>query len=395
MRTVVFVHGTGVREGAYRESFNKVSAALGKLNGVSVAPCYWGHLGSDLHAGGASIPEYDLTRALEDGETPTATDDEYGIELWAILYDDPLYELRVLAVRGQAVSDRAPGLPAPGDELARRGKQFEVTPKLRTLLARGGIDGDFEDARTSITGSEAYRIALEGAPSTLADYRAAVARALIAEAVASAAHQDTTPPIAHDAPLRDETERLLIEALGGFERSMGGWVKQQLGGLVLRVATAKGVRRRGALSDASSPMAGDILLYQARGQEMRSFIRQQITNAAPPRVLLAHSLGGIACVDLLVAEAIEVELLITVGSQAPFLYEINALQSLPYGQPLPAHFPRWLNLYDLRDFLSYKGGAIFPGRVKDVKVDNKEPFHWSHSAYWSNDQVWKAIEEEL
>jgi len=393
--TVVFVHGTGVRKDAYRESFERVSAALAKLDGVSVGTCYWGHLGSELHAGGASIPEYDRTRALEDGEAATATDEEYSIALWGILYEDPLYELRVLAVRGQAAYERAPGLLPPGDEIARRGMRFEVTPKLRLLLASGGIDREFDAARTAVTGSAAYRIALEGAPPALADYRAAVARALIAEAAARVARNDAAPPIAHDAGLRDETERLLIEALGGLERSIGGWVKQQLGGLVLRIATCKGMRQRGALSDASSPFAGDILLYQARGQEIRKFIREQLTNAAPPRVLLAHSLGGIACVDLLVAEALDVKLLITVGSQAPFLYEINALQSLPYGQPLPPHFPRWLNIYDLRDFLSYKGAAIFPGRVKDVKVDNKEPFHWSHSAYWSNDNVWKAIAEEL
>jgi hypothetical protein len=395
MSTVIFVHGTGVRKDAFNESFEKISSALAKLGGLSICPCYWGHLGSDLHAGGASIPEYDLTRAVEDGEAATATDEEYSIALWGILYEDPLYELRVLAVRGQASIERAPGFLPPGDELARKGTQFEVTPKLRELLTSGGIDHEFETARTAITGSTAYRLALEGAPPALADYRAAIARALIAEAAAQVARNNTAPPIMHDAALRDETERLLIEALGGFERSIGGWVKQQLGGLVLRIATWKGIRRRGALSDASSPFAGDILLYQARGQEIRKFIREQVANAPPPRVLLAHSLGGIACVDLLVAEAVDVKLLITVGSQAPYLYEINALQSLPYGQPLPSHFPRWVNIYDLRDFLSYKGATIFPGRVKDIKVDNKEPFHWSHSAYWSNENVWKVIAEEL
>ena len=175
MSTVLFVHGTGVRKDAYRKSFEKVSAALAKVNGVSVNPCYWGYLGSELHAGGASIPEYDLTRALEDGEAATATDEEYSIALWGILYDDPLSELRVLAVRGQAAFERAPGVLPPGDELARIGKQFAVTPTLGMLLARGGIDEEFEDARASITGSAAYRIALEGAPPALADYRAAIA----------------------------------------------------------------------------------------------------------------------------------------------------------------------------------------------------------------------------
>ena len=98
MKTVVFVHGTGVRKDAYNESF-KVVSELGKLRGVSVKPCYWGHLGSDLRAGGASIPKYDSTRALEDSDGATVTDEEYIVALWGVLYEDPLYELRVLAVR--------------------------------------------------------------------------------------------------------------------------------------------------------------------------------------------------------------------------------------------------------------------------------------------------------
>jgi hypothetical protein len=117
-------------------------------------------------------------------------------------------------------------------------------------------------------------------------------------------------------------------------------------------------------------------------------------------VLLAHSLGGIACVDLLIEEDLthKVAGLITVGSQAPFFYEIGALQTLPYGQPLPAHFPaRWLNIYALRDFLSYVGDqpGIFPGRVVDVLVNNQQPFPEAHGAYWANDETWKAIAEFL
>ncbi|MEQ8974619.1 MAG: hypothetical protein RIE73_30065 [Coleofasciculus sp. C1-SOL-03] len=113
-------------------------------------------------------------------------------------------------------------------------------------------------------------------------------------------------------------------------------------------------------------------------------------------VLLAHSLGGIACVDLLVQQPLpQVELLITVGSQAPFFYEINALYSLEYGEPLPDYFPSWVNIYDLRDFLSYIGANVFPNKVQDVLVDNKQPFARSHGAYWTNKAVWKAIIPQL
>ena len=395
MTTVIFVHGTGVREEAYEESFGKVVSALGKRAGVSVKRCYWGHLGSALRAGGASVPEYDSTRAVEDSDGATVTDDEYLVALWGVLYEDPLYELRVLAVRGGDAGERAPGQLSPGAALRQRGQIFEITPGLRSLLERGGVFQEFEPARLAVTSSAAYSVALAEASTTLGDYRAAVARALIAEAVLRVKRSGKLPSLARDARLRDATEQALIEALGGEERSIGGWVKQQFCGLAFRLGTPYVERRRGAITDAAYPAAGDILLYQARGKEIRDFIRQEVSDASGPRVILAHSLGGIASVDLLVAEPLGVQLLITVGSQAPFLYEINALQSLTYGEPLPAHFAKWLNIYDLRDFLSYKGGKIFPGKVTDVKIDGRQPFPLSHSAYWENDDVWSAIAKEL
>jgi hypothetical protein len=395
MTTVIFVHGTGVREEAYEQSFEKADSVLGKLAGVTVKRCYWGHLGSALRAGGASVPEYDLTRAVEDTDATTVTDEEYLVALWGILYEDPLYELRILAVRSGDVSEQAPPQLSSGAALAQRGQLFKITPGLRSLLERGGIFQEFEPARLAVTSSTAYDDALAEAQPPLGDYRAAVARALIAEAVLRVTRLRTLPPVARDARLRDETEQTLIEALGGEERSIGGWVKQQFCGLVFRLGTPYVERRRGAITEAAYPAAGDILLYQARGKEIRDFIRQQVAEAAGPRVILAHSLGGIACVDLLVAEPLDIQLLVTVGSQAPFLYEINALQSLNYGEPLPAHFAKWLNIYDLRDFLSYKGGKIFSGKVTDVPVDNRQAFPVSHSAYWENDDVWDVIAKEL
>ena len=62
MTTAIFVHGTCVREQAYKDSFKRVASEIGKLGSISVEPCYWGHFGSKLHAGGASIPKYDSTR---------------------------------------------------------------------------------------------------------------------------------------------------------------------------------------------------------------------------------------------------------------------------------------------------------------------------------------------
>jgi hypothetical protein len=49
--------------------------------------------------------------------------------------------------------------------------------------------------------------------------------------------------------------------------------------------------------------------------------------AEPSVTVVAHSLGEIACVDLLASsEAHGVERLVTLGSQSPFLYQIDALK---------------------------------------------------------------------
>jgi hypothetical protein len=85
--------------------------------------------------------------------------------------------------------------------------------------------------------------------------------------------------------------------------------------------------------------------------------------------------------------------LITIGSQSPFLYEIGAFPALGHPDPLPAHFPPWLNVYDRRDVLSYVGSGVFGDGVRDVEVDNGQPFPQSHSAYWTNPAVWTAVSE--
>ena len=68
---------------------------------------------------------------------------------------------------------------------------------------------------------------------------------------------------------------------------------------------------------------------------------------------------------------------------------------LRYPAPLPDHLPAWLNIYDRRDLLGYIGAQLFPGRVRDVEVDNRQPFPAAHSAYWANRTVYRTIVAEL
>ncbi|MEI1375118.1 hypothetical protein PQG02_20920 [Nostoc sp. UHCC 0926] len=386
MTTVIFVHGTGIREREYNDTFEIIEQKIhAQRPDIQVAPCLWGVLGAKFNDNRASVPLEDATLALSQGK------EDADIVLWGQLYRDPLYELRLLSLKpiksGNAFGKK------PRDILQSRVASLTPTSQLEAKLQEAGIAEIFKQAPEAVIRSEPYKRALlTVSESDLSEYYAPIARAIVAQAMFISEQQEKFPPILTDAQLRDKVVELLTLALTEAELGLGDSVIKAIVGLALPIGTNYVRGNRLELTDKISPMPGDILLYQTRGEKIREFIKQQIEQAEPPVVLLAHSLGGIACVDLLVQQQLsQVELLVTVGSQAPFLYEINALYSLEYGQLLPEHFPQWLNIYDLRDFLSYVGNRIFSDRVQDVRVDSRQPFPRSHGAYWTNAKTWEAI----
>jgi hypothetical protein len=412
MPSLLFVHGTGVRRMQHEATVKKIRSEF-QGSTVSVEGCLWGDaLGVKLHAGGLSIPKYHDT-----GGEPVPTEEEIQIELWMNLYEDPLYEIRVLGVTSPPVLRSAPGQPRPGDILDLHARQLSTTDRLREKLEAGDIIENFDKARLSVLDSPAYTQFFEKTPPTMAFFQLALARAIVAGAMAlhREMHEATDPErhriipaIETDVILRDEVVELVREQLGPRQAAVGEYtVRKLLGAAKVTIgrgtaAVGKGAAtlgtsiatwRRGRVADASSPIAGDILLYQSRGDSIRELIRTKLEELTPPIILVGHSLGGIACVDLLIDRNLRdrVPRLITVGSQAPFFYEINALNKLEYGKPLPDHVPEWTNVFDLRDLLSFVGEGMFPGRVKDVVVDNRQPFPQSHSAYWSNPKTFSTI----
>jgi hypothetical protein len=393
LTTVIFVHGTGVREPGFSATFARIGAELHKrVARLEVVPCYWGGIaGARLWRDGISVPSYDTTRAI------VAEGEEEEIALWGLLYQDPLWELRLLALVGARGGESSPGQEPPGDVLDTKVRAVGLSGELATAFTAAGLAEAFESARATVVIDQSYRQALATARGDLGKLRLAVARAIVAQALAGQVGPDDVGGLViPDAVARDRAVVLLTEMLGGGERSTGGVVGAAVRGLVLRSATAVAVRRRGAITDATTPAAGDILLYQARGEAIRGIIAEKIEGTVGPVVLIAHSLGGIAAVDLLAGRAFpQVRLLVTVGSQAPLLYEIGALTSLEHDDPLPGYVLPWLNLYDRRDLLSYLAAPLFPDRATDVEVRNGQPFPQSHSAYWSNPAMWDAIVARL
>ncbi|WP_435281986.1 alpha/beta fold hydrolase [Streptomyces koelreuteriae] len=387
MTTVVLVHGTGVRRTAFSVLAGRVTAGLTALrDDLRFVPYYWGDVhGAELAAGGASIPpETGGDRGI--GGFPDDSAADHDTAAWAALYADPDAELRLAAAH-------RPGERPPGSALPEQWLQDRLTTLRAEVdhLAPEWAAG-VADAAARLHG---HPLLGQAAASVSPDELAVLAaRVLVAEVVSTAL--DAGHPLVPDGRSRDELLDRLARYLGAGPRGSERSLRTLLLGTAGAVASRALLRRRHALTQAAHPAAGDVLRYLCRGEGVRTELRDLVADLDPPVTLIGHSLGGIIALDTLVTTALpQVRLLVTVGSQAPFLYESGSLPSLTHPRELPPHVPDWLNLYDPRDMLSYVGARLFPGRVTDTAVDNGQPFPAAHSAYWTNPDVYRSIAERL
>ncbi|MFH9613135.1 alpha/beta fold hydrolase [Streptomyces pratensis] len=387
MTTVVFTHGTGVREPHLTALLTRVASGLAAADPrVRLTAYDWGgpH-GARLAADGASIPAAPGTGT---GRGTGDPDDGDGTEEWARLYEDPTAEL-VTVPGGAGPRVTPPGAAFP-DERPRS--------LLREIAARGEPRADALGPGLPEAAAELARSALLGPAAEALDQETlalVLARALTATVIAARLAADS--PVQSGGDARDTAVAALAERLGAAPAGTGrGPLLRTAGRPLVRLGSRYAVRRRRALTDAAHPAAGDILKYLARGEAMRQGLRDLVAALEPPVVLVGHSLGGIISLDTLISGPLPgVELLVTVGSQGPFLYETGALPSLAHPDPLPAHVPPWLNLYDRRDLLGYAAEPLFPGRADDIATDSRQPFPVAHSAYWTDPAVYRAIGERL
>lgn len=383
MATLIFVHGTGVRGAEYIKSLELIKKNAAAHGGHDVVGVPWGdEVGVRLLRGGASIPNYRRTRGAS---VPVIDDVDLMDDLWLALYLDPLFELRLLGGKGMVWQGL--GIP-PGEQLRAAVSRLGHSSGLAQLLAVEGREAQFSRARERVMTSAEFDDALKTMGPGSTEHPFAVARAIVA----------FMDPI-EDGDMemtdieRDELTAQVANDLGGHVLGMASdFLESVLVYAGSMLADPVLTHRRGKLSDKASPATGDVLAYTLDGSAARAMIADQVRRASGPAYLLGHSLGGIMCVDLLCMEDVEVAGLITVGSQAPYMYEVSALRGLAHPEALPETFPRWLNVYDDKDVLSYLAGAVFGPRVQDQRVNSRKRFPAAHSAYWTNPRVWEAIQ---
>ncbi len=383
--TVLFVHGTGARQAGVDRIVAQLESGLSQQPvDVAVRVCAWGETaGARLRHEGASIPS----------GLPAGGPMGDEVELWALLELDPLFELGLLAASaspgGEATASASTGRAAIS--------RLPADPAVRAVLDRAGLCVGFADAIEEVMASEPARRAMARRPGD-PQLRSALARAFVAMTLSKVDDADECLAPVH-GDTRDLLVRLIEERLGDRARGRLGDMARTGGRIALELGATRALeRRRRLLTRAVSPLAGDILTYLARGAEMRECVLRDLAKVDGPVVLVAHGLGAVICLGALCGgRAPNAVALVTVGSQAAYLYELDALPGLPFEAPLPETVPRpWVNIYDPRDLFSFAAAPVFGERVvADHEVDNRAPFPRAHSAYFDNPRVFELLTDAV
>jgi hypothetical protein len=409
MPTILFVHGTGVRAKGYEKTLASIRQRVEvepALKHFQLGRCLWGEThGSRLIEGGRTIPGY-----YQGYNQAVQSEEERKILLkWWLLCQDPGYQIDQLwRVRTQNLPPQA---RHTWQEKLKSIAAYQPSEKTLQLLAESQVADLWPEAFTAVTSREQWK---EAAPSKeknsnnfYPEFVRCTAEALVAELML-AGFSAGIPAMSGE--VRDKLVEAVINDLEAKVLGVFDWMKSLVGEALLKAFAAgdyliSGISPRPVVrnwvSSNSLEKLGDILYYQAHGQRIRDFIGRRIEEAEPPVIVLAHSLGGIASVELLIQQDLRhrVEALITVGSQSPLFYEMNCLTTLERTlesptPPLPEHFPAWLNLYDPNDYLSYAAEPVFGApRVVDRQILSRQPRLMAHSAYWNQPEVWHLIAE--
>jgi hypothetical protein len=176
--------------------------------------------------------------------------------------------------------------------------------------------------------------------------------------------------------------------------------------------TALARHLRGSIMEVATNFVGDVMLYLARGAEVRQSVHSTVLQASmlrpnEPLVLIGHSLGGVIAyeysTDPIFSDRPPIDLLVTVGSQVGLFAEYGLLQvvgpPLEGGKTSAQQADRrgglqgpWLNFYDPDDFLSFPIGRVFREAADGDRIcPAGQPFPASHGAYWNNEELYTAI----
>ncbi len=399
--TLLFVHGTGVRKKGFEAKLKAIrdGCRWARITGVDIQGVPWGDT--------AGVPTELINRTLPPSRTRAAIGQpgpvDEDVALWDILLEDPLFELRLAGTEGANTEPTVTvGALPPGEAIADSIRDIGANPASVALEPTGISADEWSQAADFVAGSPELAGAADAEPGLSAELADEVARAVVASVLADEveAPGGEGPPILYSAKQRDElVERVAKALLPGTPRGPRSWGREKVIGFVERRATKMVAARRESMTVGGLPSLGDILYYQKRGERIREVVADGLAAVKRrPLVALGHSLGGIILVDVLTQEKPPaVDALVTVGSQSPVLYAIDALDRVRRRDsgPDPRPFVPWLNIYDRNDFLAFVAEPLFVGisDIRDEEVVSRVPFPAAHSAYFFQQLTYDLIRD--
>lgn len=131
--------------------------------------------------------------------------------------------------------------------------------------------------------------------------------------------------------------------------------------------------------------------------------KQEATAANEPFVIIAHSLGGVICMDLLsyFRPKLEVDLFVTIGSQVAHFEEMKLYKTsdkkikAPHKAITPANIRRWINIFDEVDIFSYSAKRVFDRVDVDSSYDTNTYVIKAHSAYFTQDRFYQRLRARI
>lgn len=427
---LVFVHGVNTRKGetdAEKRSFATGERLLKEQFGVAFADRvsapdglkafspYWGDLGVKFARNLASLPQSGV-QALAVGQ-PALAD---LVAATAAKLDADIVKLPELRTGPLTAVAKVRSLSAAVDLLFAGSANVQQPAPLAKRMSDA-----LPDVARFAAAAEQYA-ATNPQPAWLANTKddAAFVDQLYKAVTAHAAASATTLP-AGTAPK--------VQSLG-VGSDVLTWLKQ--GATAVRTAAATVVNNVkaatvGAVTDATrsaflelsgyvrpaaSALAGrfvgDVFKYLENRNEITDRVLTMVREADKARrkgdeelYLIGHSFGGIILYDILTASepTLKCDLYVTVGSQVALFAEMGRLAA-PAGvaaafaenqpAPRPGAADRWLNIYDLTDFVGFGTRGVFKG-VTDYEFETDALPLVSHSAYFDTPRFFARLRERV
>jgi hypothetical protein len=395
---IVFVHGVRTRPGKDWEREGRIRKSL--LQGFALkglvpdpkATYYdeplWGDLAAAPRWGNASLPRGNDYEAFD-------LDDDPDAAIAVALIEAGVEPIPGVAKDRQLLQQarRAAAARKAGDEVRR--PLEELLDSIFAVAAAASTDEQL--AELAEFGTRAAEYARRSpSPSWLADAKSDVHLLnLFVDAVED-------EPVAE--PLDDAPSE--YESFGGDAASRLVEAVRRVGGVSGRMAgRALTAVKRAKAHEASAMFLGDVVVYlNERGtDEEPGKIVSKVGDAiacahaakqdpADPRlVVIAHSMGGNIVYDLLThfRPELEVDVLVTVGSQVAFFEELAQFRSSPTDPPAdpanerikrPDNVKHWINIFDLNDVLGFAASGVYDG-VEDYAYSTGEGAIKAHGAY--------------